>query len=82
MRTEVVERGVSLEAAPIGSGLGLAIVGDVLEACGGSLHLEDSPLGGLRAVVRLPAVQGHSQWNSDADDEKKGDMVLSVSTRP
>ena len=37
-----------------GVGLGLAIARDVARAHGGELALEDSPMGGLRAVVRLP----------------------------
>ncbi|MEM9422314.1 MAG: ATP-binding protein [Pseudomonadota bacterium] len=37
-----------------GSGLGLSIVRDVARAHGGSLRLETSPLGGLRAIVVLP----------------------------
>lgn len=37
-----------------GVGLGLAIARDSARAHGGDLVLEDSPLGGLRAVVRLP----------------------------
>jgi two-component system osmolarity sensor histidine kinase EnvZ len=37
-----------------GSGLGLAIARDIARAHGGDLVLADSPLGGLRAVVRLP----------------------------
>ena len=42
------------ETAP-GSGLGLAIVRDIVMAYGGKFHLADSPLGGLRATVALPA---------------------------
>lgn len=38
-----------------GSGLGLAIVRDVARAHGGGLRLENSALGGLRAVISLPA---------------------------
>jgi two-component system osmolarity sensor histidine kinase EnvZ len=38
-----------------GVGLGLAIARDTLRAHGGELRLEDSPLGGLRARVSLPA---------------------------
>lgn len=37
-----------------GVGLGLAIARDTVRAHGGELHLEDSPLGGLRARVSLP----------------------------
>ncbi|WP_417686455.1 ATP-binding protein [Roseibium sp.] len=38
-----------------GSGLGLAIARDIARSHGGDLYLEDSPLGGLRARVRVPA---------------------------
>jgi two-component system sensor histidine kinase QseC len=37
-----------------GSGLGLSIVQRVVERHGGTLQLDDSPLGGLRVQVRLP----------------------------
>jgi signal transduction histidine kinase len=38
-----------------GSGLGLAIVRRVAERHHAEVALEDSPLGGLRVVVRFPA---------------------------
>ena len=38
-----------------GTGLGLAIARDVARAHGGNVTLADSPRGGLRAVVRIPA---------------------------
>jgi two-component system osmolarity sensor histidine kinase EnvZ len=38
-----------------GSGLGLAIARDIARSHGGDVILGDSPLGGLRASVRLPA---------------------------
>jgi two-component system osmolarity sensor histidine kinase EnvZ len=37
-----------------GSGLGLAIARDVARSHGGEITLSSSPLGGLRAIVRLP----------------------------
>ena len=37
-----------------GVGLGLSIARDVIQAHGGSLWLEDSPLGGLRCRISLP----------------------------
>jgi two-component system osmolarity sensor histidine kinase EnvZ len=37
-----------------GVGLGLAIARDVARGHGGDVTLDKSPLGGLRAVVRLP----------------------------
>ncbi|MDE2183647.1 MAG: HAMP domain-containing protein [Alphaproteobacteria bacterium] len=37
-----------------GVGLGLAIARDIARAHGGELVLSDSPLGGLRAMIRLP----------------------------
>ncbi len=38
-----------------GTGLGLAIALDIARSHGGNVTLDDSPQGGLRAVVRLPA---------------------------
>jgi len=38
-----------------GSGLGLTIARDIIRAHGGDVLLEDSPRGGLRARLRLPA---------------------------
>ncbi len=37
-----------------GTGLGLTIARDIVRAHGGEITLEDSPLGGLRARIRLP----------------------------
>lgn len=50
----VLARGGRLDESKPGSGLGLAIVGDLAEIYGGSLSLERSPLGGLRAELCLP----------------------------
>jgi two-component system osmolarity sensor histidine kinase EnvZ len=37
-----------------GTGLGLAIARDVVRSHGGEITLDDSPQGGLRAIIRLP----------------------------
>jgi two-component system osmolarity sensor histidine kinase EnvZ len=37
-----------------GSGLGLAIARDIARAHGGDVMLLDSPMGGLRATIRVP----------------------------
>jgi two-component system osmolarity sensor histidine kinase EnvZ len=37
-----------------GTGLGLAIARDIARSHGGDITLGDSPLGGLRATVRIP----------------------------
>jgi two-component system, OmpR family, osmolarity sensor histidine kinase EnvZ len=37
-----------------GTGLGLSIARDIARAHGGDIKLDDSPLGGLRAVVEIP----------------------------
>jgi two-component system osmolarity sensor histidine kinase EnvZ len=37
-----------------GTGLGLAIARDIARAHGGDIRLEDSPKGGLRALLQIP----------------------------
>jgi len=54
-REEVFERGRRLDQSVPGSGLGLAIVRDLAEIYGGRVRLEDSPEGGLRVRLELPA---------------------------
>jgi Signal transduction histidine kinase len=59
MREEVFKPFVRLDEARNqdegGSGLGLAIARDIARAHGGDIQLGESPIGGLRATVRLPA---------------------------
>jgi len=55
MHDTVLQRGVRADEAAPGSGLGLSIVRELVEVYGGTLSLENSPQGGLRARLRLPA---------------------------
>jgi signal transduction histidine kinase len=55
-RKEATKRGRRLDETRPGSGLGLSIVVDLAALYGGSFHLDDSPLGGLRARLVLPAL--------------------------
>jgi signal transduction histidine kinase len=54
MRERVLRRGVRADETAPGSGLGLAIVQDLADAYGGSITLEPSAAGGLRARLTLP----------------------------
>jgi signal transduction histidine kinase len=54
MREAVLQRGVRADEKAPGFGLGLAIVRDLADLYGGSIALEDAPLGGLRARLTLP----------------------------
>ncbi|MCM8597002.1 sensor histidine kinase [Accumulibacter sp.] len=54
-RDAVLRRGVRADERIPGSGLGLSIADDLAQLYGGRLLLGDSPLGGLRARLRLPA---------------------------
>ena len=54
-RAKALERGKRLDESEPGTGLGLSIVSELADIYGGRLHLEDSPSGGLRARLVLPA---------------------------
>ena len=54
---EALKRGRRLDETKSGSGLGLAIVADLVNEYGGRLALERSPLGGLKATIRLRSLQ-------------------------
>ena len=55
-RAAALERGKRLDKSRPGSGLGLSIVVELASIYGGSLQLDESPLGGLRAILKLPCV--------------------------
>jgi signal transduction histidine kinase len=54
-RQQVCARGERLDEQTQGHGLGLGIVRDIIDACHGAMTLADSPLGGLRVSITLPA---------------------------
>ncbi|MEI5680970.1 MULTISPECIES: ATP-binding protein [unclassified Mesorhizobium] len=58
-REEVFKPFVRLDEArnldASGTGLGLAIARDIARSHGGDITLDDSPLGGLRAIIKVPA---------------------------
>ncbi|EMD99169.1 MULTISPECIES: sensor histidine kinase [Stutzerimonas stutzeri subgroup] len=56
-REQVIDRGVRLDESAEGHGLGLGIVSDILTAWRGEWSLEESPLGGLRVSIALPATR-------------------------
>lgn len=55
LRQEVLKRGVRADQSAPGTGLGLAIVRDLTQIYGGAIELTESPLGGLRVQLSLPA---------------------------
>ena len=73
-RTRVFERFARLEEGRSrdqgGTGLGLALSQRVTEAHGGHIRVEDSPSGGARFVVALPAAGwvGHEDVDEDSDE--------------
>jgi signal transduction histidine kinase len=70
-REQVFERFRQLDGKPnrafSGTGLGLSIVREFVTAFEGSVHVEDSALGGARFVVRLPAELAETPIDSEPD---------------
>ena len=56
-REAALERGSRMDETTPGSGLGLSIVVELTRAYGGRISLSDSELGGLKAVLELPAAE-------------------------
>lgn len=54
---EILRRGARADTAELGHGLGLSIVVEIASAYGGSLHTDDSPLGGALFIARLPGAK-------------------------
>lgn len=54
-RSKLGKRGLRLDESKPGSGLGLSIVTDFVEMYRGHFELDASVLGGLKAILRLPA---------------------------
>ncbi|SNY92814.1 Signal transduction histidine kinase [Cohaesibacter sp. ES.047] len=52
-------RGQRLDESKPGTGLGLSIVDELVELYGGRFQLSRAPLGGVRAVLSLPAIEKH-----------------------
>jgi signal transduction histidine kinase len=53
-RDVVMRRGARLDESVPGTGLGLSITRAAVEAYGGTMALETSPVGGLRVLLRFP----------------------------
>ena len=53
-RDQVFSRGTRLDEQTAGHGLGLGIVRDIVDVWGGTLQLQESPLGGLKVLIELP----------------------------
>jgi signal transduction histidine kinase len=55
LREAVLRRGVRADEASPGTGLGLSIVRELAELYHGSITLDQSTLGGLRVILRVPS---------------------------
>jgi signal transduction histidine kinase len=62
---EVLAGGTRLDRAVPGTGIGLAIAKDLAELHGGSVVVGESPWGGTRIVIRLPAGGVRSAQSTD-----------------
>jgi signal transduction histidine kinase len=70
-RTRVFERFVRLDESRArsvgGAGLGLAIVREIARAHGGEVALAETPLGGVRAEIRLPMASAYRSATISVD---------------
>jgi signal transduction histidine kinase len=56
-REDALKRGKRLDETKPGSGLGLNIVSETAAMYGGKVILDDSNMGGLKAILRLPSIK-------------------------
>lgn len=56
-REAALQRGMRMDETTPGSGLGLSIVVELIRAYGGRITLGDSEMGGLKAMLELPAAE-------------------------
>lgn len=54
-RTRVLDRGARLDERVSGQGIGLSVVRELVQLNGGTIEIDESPLGGARIDVRFPA---------------------------
>lgn len=54
-RERILKRGERLDTQFPGQGIGTAVVVDIVDSYGGTLHLQDSSLGGAKFIITIPA---------------------------
>jgi two-component system, OmpR family, sensor histidine kinase PhoQ len=54
-RTRVLDRGARLDERVSGQGIGLSVVRELAHLNGGTIRIDESPLGGARIEIRFPA---------------------------
>jgi two-component system sensor histidine kinase PhoQ len=53
-RTRVLDRGARLDERVSGQGIGLSVVRELAQLNGGTIHIDESPLGGALIEIRFP----------------------------
>jgi two-component system sensor histidine kinase PhoQ len=54
-RSRVLDRGARLDERVSGQGIGLSVVRELAQLNGGTIHIDESPLGGALIEIRFPA---------------------------
>ncbi|HEY4116782.1 MAG TPA: ATP-binding protein [Byssovorax sp.] len=78
MDTQVRRRALDpfFTTRPSGTGLGLAIVARIIDAHGGSLHIESAAGSGTAVTVELPVSAEGDPLEQDGDDERPSEVPL------